>query len=656
MNHGLRVNDRLRTPESSEPHWEVVDPIPRRGYVKVFDLEKHREEFRKFSEINDAIIDGALILERVRAPRVTPAAQDDPELERCTKQAMDHLARVEEIRKRDQVSFNVAYFRTLDEFNQAADASNFESRATLYRYALNARLGLPLIRGNKNKGNRAPRYSADVIQLICVEAESKFLVPGSLWRFGRLVKHINETGQERKLLGETQHISPEYVAKVIFENLSADTEIDRMDPKLVAAAKSFAANRIVAALRLERVEQDAVHLPFVVATPDGNSTDVWLVHAIDCCTGVPVGWRIVVGHPQESDSLKCVEMILFPKAHVFERLGIASAIDAYGTPNVLVFDNGPEGKGERVEGLTRIGINPHWLKSRQPHKKPFIERLNRALKEALEVLGGCTRFNGKDGARDPIAHGDKLPTLEELERWIVKWYFEEWVHRPLKRHVISDFHDMVKLGSTPGSRWKRMDELRYSKPLSPRRRDFEMCLYEHDVGTLNRKTGITTKTFNYRIGDLGYLLANHAERQINFYRNPDDYRRIFVDDGADRPWVPLQEEGVTETTPALTFVQAREQLDREKAAHASNGRLSEFEKEINAASTSSMGKGKKSRADTNKDVADAHRHKEAVQRAAAAPVDPPRASTPPNGETDANVSFDNVSVFEAVDRVTGKVL
>ena len=46
--------------------------------------------------------------------------------------------------------------------------------------------------------------------------------------------------------------------------------------------------------------------------------------------------------------MKCIEMILFSKAEVFQRLGV-NGIDACGTPSEIIFDNGPEGKGERME-------------------------------------------------------------------------------------------------------------------------------------------------------------------------------------------------------------------------------------------------------------------------------------------------------------------
>ena len=48
--------------------------------------------------------------------------------------------------------------------------------------------------------------------------------------------------------------------------LTVDPEIERMDPRLVSAARSIARNRIVVTLPFERVEQDALHLPFVVKT------------------------------------------------------------------------------------------------------------------------------------------------------------------------------------------------------------------------------------------------------------------------------------------------------------------------------------------------------------------------------------------------------
>ena len=212
-----------------------------------------------------------------------------------------------------------------------------------------------------------------------------------------------------------------------------------MDPKLVAAAKSKAPNRIVATFPFERVEQDAVHLPFAVITPHGPASNIYLIHAIDCCTGMVVGWYLMVGAPSESDGLKCVESILFSKESKLKALGLCYDFDIYGTPHKLIFDNGPEARGERMTKLRCLNIDPMHCKSRHAHGKPFIERLNRSLKEALQTLPGCTRLNGKDGERDPVKLGDNLMTLEALEQWVVRWYFESWGNTVLKRHLRTDF-------------------------------------------------------------------------------------------------------------------------------------------------------------------------------------------------------------------------
>src|SRR3546814_2505776 len=101
----------------------------------------------------------------------------------------------------------------------------------------------------------------------------------------------------------------------------------------------------------ERVEQDAVHLPFVIDTPEGPFSNVYLVHAIDCCTSMPLGWNMVIGSPSESDGFRCIESILFSKMDAFERLVLMQDLDVFGTPHPLILDNGPETRGERMRKL-----------------------------------------------------------------------------------------------------------------------------------------------------------------------------------------------------------------------------------------------------------------------------------------------------------------
>jgi hypothetical protein len=137
-------------------------------------------------------------------------------------------------------------------------------------------------------------------------------------------------------------------------------------------------------------------------------------------------------------------------------LGIENGPDLYGAPVTINFDNGAEAKGLRMGRLTQIGTAPVYLKSRNPQKKPYIERLNRSVKEALQTLQGSTRFDDEDGMRDPELLGDLPMPLAEFKRWLARFYFEEWVDKPLERFVSSVFVDDRALGNSPRERFENM--------------------------------------------------------------------------------------------------------------------------------------------------------------------------------------------------------
>ncbi|WP_446325866.1 hypothetical protein ACRHQ6_27345 [Burkholderia pseudomallei] len=659
MIRSLLRNDELREQGQEAARWQVIDPTPRDGWVKVFDRESHQDTYKALSEIRDAIVDGRLVLVRHGAPRVSAAAQDAPRLDTELQLAQASLRKVEQIQKKYRISFRKAYEIAEEEQKTEAGCKDaFPSRATLYRYAEAKRKGLPLLRGDGNKGNRTQRYDQQVVDLICDAANALFLTPKSRWTLGDLTKHIIDRARESGWLAPGECISRRFVEKTILINLSIDPEIDRMDPKDVPAAKSIAKNRIVVALPFERVEQDALHLPFVVKTPHGVTSNVYLVHAIDCCTGLVVGWCLVIGAPTESDGLQCVESILFSKKARLAKLGLTYALDVHGTPHQLIFDNGPETKGRRMERLTRLDIDPMHCKSRHAHGKPFIERLNKSLKESLQTLPGCTRVDGKDGQRDPVALGDKLMSEKELERWIVRWYHEDWANTELDRHIRSDFRDTTKLGSTPASRWKSLtQEHLFAMPLPPPRSEWLMTLYERDVKTLNRKTGISYKGFDYKGDNVVYLLKRYGEVLLDIYANPDDYRQIYVDDGPDRPLVVLTEQFVNETSPAYSFVRVKELLKEAKPGEQESPEKAAFRSAVHARSIESTGKPaskKPGKAERNRATSNRVKDSAAIRRAAENPIPARSDMSRANHPEPEQGSFDDVPSLTVLNRIDGE--
>lgn len=613
MMHTLLANDRLAAPGKPDVYLEVIDPYPRRGSIKVFDAEKREDKYVEALRIQSDIYANKLVLFRAGKPRYSQAAQpDDAQLHERIRFIHAQLREIHRIQKLRGLSFIQAYQLAAGDYERRATPASpaFPARSTMYRYRQDDRAGLPVLRGDKNKGNRDPRYPKEVVSAIMCSAQEHYLVPHSRWSLTRLTEDVNRQVHGTVIPSYQPRISAKYVNKIIRKHLSSDPEHDRMRPSDAIAGKSIAKERIRIEAPFERVEQDALHLPFVVETPGGISSNVYLVHAIDCCTGYPLGWQLVVGAPTDSDSLACIEKYMTPtKGLFFRQMGIDHDLNIYGTPGELVFDNGPETKTNRIERLEKLGVDVTHCRARSGHEKPFIERLNRSLKEALESLAGCTRRDGKDGKRDPVAMGDTLIDLETLERWIVRWYYEKWIHTPLQRLRWEVLLDSVK-GDTPSERIRYFQDTRHALPLPPSRADWLSALYDHVERQVSRKTGITIDGMHYKGDEIEHLVSKYGESTpLHVLFNPDDFRHIYVDEGDERPLVRLTHEHVRPETPAWSFSEAREQFKRRKLDFKRAPEADKFDHDLHAKVVADSHAPKRRRPSVH------DRNREAAQRA-----------------------------------------
>jgi len=411
-----------------------------------------------------------------------------------------------------------------------------------------------------------------------------------------------------------------------------DPERARMDPEEAIAAKSIAGETIRVSAPLARVEQDAVHLPFVVRTPWGISRDVWLVHAIDCFLSYPVGWCLVIGSVSSSQALACLERVMFEKRSLLDRFGLSDVYDLYGTPTLVVFDNGPENKGSRIARLPRLGIDTLHCKSHGAHGKPFIERMNLSLKKYLEGLPGCTRFENVDGARDPEGLGDLLPTIEQLEQDIVHFYFKHWINKPLERLTGMVFIDEFR-GNTPAQVLKQYVEVeKNALPLSPNRNEWRAIRYEHKRIKLCPKNGITIEIFKFKGPNLKRLVNLLGNVHVDVLWDPDDFRYVWVliehADGVEH--VQLDNSRINQSTPAYSFKQAKEIYNEAGSAENDGEQVSqEHARKMRAraaAGSSARPRNKRSKRTASAETTAAARHHAAVERAMHRVEPPPKTS------------------------------
>lgn len=678
MTSDLRVGDKLSQPNNSESYWEVLDENVHAGTINIFDAVKRESRYVDEASIRAAISAGSLILHRKGMPRVGIAAQhDNPALQARVRLLQGALRRIEVLRQQLDLSFDAAIPKARADYlkENAADpvANAFPSRATLFRAHKKQQLGLPVLRGDKNKGNRTARYCAELVEFIQSVIKDQYLRTASTWTVADLTEYINREARRRGLHEANHTISRKFVVAAI-QRLTVDAEYDRMDPLNRVAGKSFAKKRIRAALPFARIEQDALHLPFAVRTPHGVARTVYLVLAIDVCTGYPVGWCLTVGAPREMDSLQCLEMYLTPaKADRFKQLGIAHALNVYGTPSQVIFDNGPETKGGRIVRLEVLGMDVKHCKAKEAQGKPFIERLNKSLKEALQRLPGSTRFDGKDGHRDPEALGDELIHIEELEKWIVRWLYESWVNSPLERLRWDELLvDTVK-GKTPLERLRYLtEEMGHPITMPPPRQEWMAVLFEHKTCTLSAKTGITLEHgFRYKGDAMAYLLGKYGDHaQLRVVYNPDDFRHAYVYESDGLPLVMLVHEHVRADSPAWTFAEAKARLDAGMADWAHPIDKVQFLRDLDDAVTARPGKSRrkgKARGKREENQETVRRAKDfsAMARtlerplASAAPFgSAPSSHTPlsPQEPEATDINYDDAPTMAIVNRTTGEKL
>lgn len=675
--NALNFGDELFDPRTNCVAMEVTSPTTTMGRIRVLEVNAESERWVPYEKIRAQIDMGVLEVRRKGNPTLAvfidrkdpttckrkvprqskPGSTEDTylsSLERATR----IVRSLNEYCKRHKVSAYAAYPEVRKEFETECTDWQFPSLATVYRLLERDKCHAPLVMPNHLKGNRTERHSQEIVELICTQAEATFLKEGSRWSLGALTDKVRRTAIAHELLGALEPLSKKFVRKVIVTRLHAMPEVARLLRKDRAAKASMAKHRIRVEGILQRVEQDGVHLPFVVKTPDGPCSDVWLIHAVDCASSNVVGWHLKIGAPSESDGLRCIESTVFSKGAAFAHFGIDDSHDLYGIPGLLVLDNGAEARGERFRRLAQLGVDIEYCKARHPQRKPFIERLNRSLKEALELLPGCTRMDGRDGQRDPVALGDDLMDLEELERWVVRWYFEKWADTVLKRFVDEEVFEDRALGVTPRQRFNNIVErLGCPIPLPPNRSDWIRIKYDVISRTLNLNSGITHAGYEFKGENLQRLIERFGQGRVDVLFDPEDFRRVYVVDGDEL--VELTNQSASEFTPAHTFSTAKKNRTSLKDKHPETAKSAAFTEDVyNRAMQEGKNTSRPQKSPGRagkKEVVEKTRHREAIDRAARHPLPPPKPKTTALNDL-VPMHLDDVDEFLPRDRQTGALL
>lgn len=673
----LDFGDQLYDPRVARLVMQVTSSELAMGRVRVLEANADVERWIPYDELRCQIGAGTLEVRRKdnptlavfldhddattckrRGSRYLPSKESEDRYLAAVHRATKVVNAMNDYCKRHKVSAYAAYDAVREQFISSSTGFEFPSVASVYRMIERDRCKASLITPNKKRGNHDGRHSKAMDAFICRLAKKTYLTEKSKWTLKEFTDACRRMAIARGIAKPASRLSKKYVHKIITTKLHSMPKAARLLKKDRAAQMSVASHRIQVEGILQRVEQDTVHLPFVIMTEDGPCSDVYLIQAIDCASSNVVGWHLQIGAPNESSGLECVESTLFSKATSFSYFGIDESHDLYGTCGLLVLDNGPEGRGGRFRRLGQLGIDVHYCKARHPQEKPFIERLNRSLKEALQLLPGCTRVDGKDGQRNPVVLGDKLMELKELERWIVHWYFNDWADTVLERFVDEEVSENRGLGVTPRQRFKNIVErVGCPLPLPPNRSDWIRTKYNVVSRKLNIKSGVTFEGYDFKGDNLMRLLHRFGQEPVLVLYDPEDYRRVYVLE--DEALVELTNQSATEFSPAYSFEYAKEhraQLKKKNSETAKQAAFRTASQEKSLEEHTQKGQPKKSSGrDDKKQVVQRAKQRDAVNRAVVNPLTPSKPKTM-DSEGSVSMQWDDAGELSTRDRKTGALV
>ena len=222
--------------------------------------------------------------------------------------------------------------------------------------------------------------------------------------------------------------------------------------------------------------------------------------------------------------------------------------------------------------------------------------------------------------RTEQAMEEDLMTLEELEIWIVRWLYERWIHKKLRRFVTANYAIDKAPGVTPAERWTH-----YSKnmvlPFPPDRDLWARVRYMCEHRSLSPKTGVSVRGFNFRGEHMPTLIAQYGpDANVPVYYNPSDYRFAYVPDKQTQALLQLVNTEVRPETPAFTFNEATKRRKQVLLSSAkAPPQVEKFQSDLAKAAFAPK-KRKASHTETQREVREAIKLSKSIEKSRKNPV------------------------------------
>ncbi len=236
----------------------------------------------------------------------------------------------------------------------------------------------------------------------------------------------------------------------------------------------------------------------------------------DTHTAMPLGIFISFASPSTYSILGCIKSVLTMKGSIRSRFPeIENEWPAYGLPEVLVSDNGPEFHGFAYKKVVSLlGISQEWNKVLEPWLKGGIERFMGTINPCLLESQPGTTFKNIFAKKDYDPKKHAVIRFSTLVMLVHKWLLDVYMVSPIRTRdarPIDLWNEGIKIA--PPYLPAHVDELsviigRYKKGRLSHEGIFHWCLqYNSDELTdIRKRHGKSLKVdFKYDDTDLSHI-------------------------------------------------------------------------------------------------------------------------------------------------------
>ncbi|WP_282109532.1 transposase [Shewanella algicola] len=274
----------------------------------------------------------------------------------------------------------------------------------------------------------------------------------------------------------------------------------------------------------ERCEMDAVHVNIYLVDLEGNIIGKPIVFLmIDVFSRCILGMHISIQNGETSTAaISALRHAVLPKPvekyHYLENKWIC-----HGSPIELFVDSGSSFINASFDAiLAQLKITRINGQSRQPWKRPFIERFNSTLRNKLKGLPGYIGKKSDNFEYDKPPKSLATLTLDEFEKIVSIIIVDQYHQEP---------HSGLN-NSTPAKMWEK--HVRYSPPFVPPNVDiFNVYMMKPMQGKIQEVKGIQCQHQLFNSHELKALYTTLKKQELHhkkvtFFVDDDDASQITV--------------------------------------------------------------------------------------------------------------------------------